>query len=77
MQCLGSSPPSNECADAPNDSLGTWIPDTHVEDPDGLTGSRCQPGPFLTVAGIWGNKQWVEDLCLCLLVLQVNKKDKT
>lgn len=40
----------------------TWIPFTHVEDPNGIAGSCIQIDLALDIVDLWGVKKKIEDL---------------
>lgn len=50
-----------------NSDWGTWFPDTHIRGLNAVLGSWLSPHPALTVAGIWGIHQQMEDSFLSLV----------
>lgn len=47
-----------------SDGTSTWVPATHMGDPDWVPSSWFQPGPDLAVVSIWGVSQQIRDFFL-------------
>lgn len=54
--------PAHACWDAVGDGASVWASGTHVGEQDGIACSWAQRGPALTVAGMSGVSQRMEDL---------------
>lgn len=58
--------PANSSRKTAEDNPSAWVPNTHVEDPDGVAGSWLQDGPVPVTVAVWGAKQLMSILSVLL-----------